>query len=130
MVVKQSAGADGSKKAAPKNQNWMDEFLANPENHGAGVEDISEALSSEEENFAELFEASQLNQEIKEGEVVDGTVVSVGDEYVTVDIGYKCEGLVYTQEFKDAQGTPHVAVGDVVSVYLERMEAENGFMLL
>lgn len=109
----------------PKNQSWMDEFSSY-----SGPEEISSNLDDAEENFAELFEASQRQQEIKEGEVVDGTVVSVGSEYVTVDIGYKCEGLVPIQEFKDAHGVAHVAVGDVVSVYLERMEMENGFMLL
>ena len=88
------------------------------------------AGADDEETFTELFEASQRQQEIKEGEVVDGTVVSVGTEYATIDIGYKCEGLVPIQEFKDAYGTAHVAVGDVVSVYLERMEMDNGFMLL
>ncbi len=125
MVVKQSAAAETSAKPRPKNQSWMDEFSS----YG-GPEESSSALSEGEESFAELFEASQKQQEIKEGEVVDGTVVGVGPDYVTVDIGYKCEGLVPTQEFKDAAGTAHVAVGDIVSVYLERMELENGFMLL
>ena len=128
MVSKQTAGDEISTKsqARPKNQSWMDEFssFAGPE------EDANSGLTDDEENFAELFEASQKQQEIKEGEVVDGTVVSVGSEYVTVDIGYKCEGLVPIQEFKDAYGVAHVAVADVVSVYLERMEMDNGFMLL
>ncbi len=127
MVVKQSAGAESSKTSAPKNQNWMDEFLKDSD---MGADDASSNSLSGEENFAELFEASQRQQEIKEGEVVDGTVVALSPEYATVDIGYKCEGLVPLQEFKDAHGVAHVNVGDVVSVYLERMELENGFMLL
>ncbi len=130
MVSKQtSAGAETSKKAhlqgIPKNQSWMDEFTDLGDSH-----EEASSLDDSEESFAELFEASQAQQEIKEGEVVDGTIVAVGSEYATVDIGYKCEGLVPLQEFKDAQGTAHVAVGDIVSVYLERMELENGFMLL
>jgi small subunit ribosomal protein S1 len=126
MVTKQSATASAETKARPKNQSWMDEF-----SQYLGDEDTgSSGMTAEEENFAELFEASQQQQEIKEGEVVDGTVVAVGTEYVTVDIGYKCEGLVPLQEFKDAYGTAHVQAGDVVSVYLERMEMDNGFMLL
>jgi small subunit ribosomal protein S1 len=126
MVVKQTEGTLSS-KTAPQNQDWMNEFSSDLD---VGADDSSHGLTEGEENFAELFEASQLNQEIKEGEVVDGTVVGISPEYVTVDIGYKCEGLVPTQEFKDAQGVAHVAVGDVVSVYLERMELDNGFMLL
>jgi small subunit ribosomal protein S1 len=124
MVSKQTAGSDASKKI-PKNQNWMDEFST-----FMGEDEAVKTKKGSEENFSELFEASQSQQQIKEGEVVDGTVIAVGAEYVTVDIGYKCEGLVPTQEFKDATGTAHVAVGDVVPVYLERMEMENGFMLL
>ncbi|MBL7716840.1 MAG: 30S ribosomal protein S1 [Bdellovibrionales bacterium] len=104
----------------------MDEFSSY-----MGEEETSKKKGAgDDESFEELFEASQAQQAIKEGEVIDGTVVGVGAEYVTIDIGYKCEGLVPTQEFKDAQGVAHVAVGDVVSVYLERMEMENGFMLL
>ncbi len=112
-------------KSIPKNQDWMQAFESEPEviKQEAEIEDY-------EESFAELFEASQRQQEIKEGEVIDGTVVSLGEEYVTVDIGYKCEGLVPIQEFKDAEGVAHIVVGDVVSVYLERMEMDNGFMLL
>lgn len=125
MVVKQSAGAETSTKKLPPNQSWMEEFSSD-----LGPEDTSTQGGDSDENFAELFEASQRAQEIKEGEVVDGTVVAISPEYATVDIGYKCEGLVPLQEFKDAQGVAHVAVGDVVSVYLERMELENGFMLL
>jgi len=123
MVVKQTAEVET--KSRPKNQSWMDEFssFVGPEEHAADLND-------EEENFAELFEASQRQQEIREGEVVDGTVVALSGEYATIDIGYKCEGLVPLQEFRDAAGVAHIAVGDVVSVYLERMELENGFMLL
>ena len=126
MVSKQSTGSEATKnKPIPKNQDWMNEFMSE-----GGPEETSSSRSHTDENFAELFEASQKQQEIKEGEVVDGTVVAVSSDYATVDIGYKCEGLVPLQEFKDATGTAHVAVGDVVSVYLERMELENGFMLL
>src|SRR5258707_502293 len=133
MAVKQSEEA-GAKKPLPKNQSlpsnedWMNEF----DSAGASDESADAELHTNgaaDETFAELFEASQKQQEIKEGEVVDGTVVGVGPDYVTIDIGYKCEGLVPLQEFKDAQGTAHVQVADIVAVYLERMELENGFML-
>jgi small subunit ribosomal protein S1 len=126
MVSKQTAGSEAAGKSVKplNNQKWMEEF-----SDYAGEESVKK-VSSGDEDFAELFEASQQQQEIKEGEVVDGTIVSLSPEWATVDIGYKCEGLVPLQEFKDAQGVAHVNVGDVVAVYLERMEMENGFMLL
>ncbi len=116
----------------------MNEFLSGSSTESAVDEgDQIEAKSASngldkksKENFAELFEASQQQNEIKEGEVVDGTVISIGTDSVTVDIGFKCEGIVPLHEFKDAQGVAHVQVGDVIPVYLERMELENGFMLL
>jgi small subunit ribosomal protein S1 len=95
-----------------------------------GEEEVTSKKLNTAENFEEMFKATEQTGEIKEGEVVDGTVISISSEYVTVDIGYKCEGLVPTQEFKDAQGIAQVNVGDVVPVYIERMEMENGFMLL
>lgn len=103
------------------------------------MDDFSSFLGEEEttskklntaENFEEMFKATEQTGEIKEGEVVDGTVISISPEYVTVDIGYKSEGLVPTQEFKDAHGVAQVNVADIVPVYIERMEMENGFMLL
>ncbi len=126
MVSKNTETSSKKKNASNlANLQWMDEFSSD-----TGADTEAKNAHGDEETFAELFEASQQQQEIKEGEVVDGTVVALSQEYATVDIGYKCEGLVPLQEFKDAQGVAHVAVGDVVSVYLERMEMENGFMLL
>jgi small subunit ribosomal protein S1 len=127
MVSKQTAGSEASGKISKPlpNQKWMDEFTSFTD-----TEETKSPKINVEEDFAELFEASQAQQEIKEGEVVDGTVVNVSPDWATIDIGYKCEGLVPLHEFKDAQGVAHVNVGDVVAVYLERMEMDNGFMLL
>ncbi len=125
MVSKQTVSSTEANKVWPQNQSWMKEFSSD-----SSSDEIEKETRKGDENFAELFEASQKKQEIKEGEVVEGVVVTVGTEYVTVDIGFKCEGLVPLQEFKDAQGIAHIAVGDQVSVYLERMELENGFLLM
>ncbi len=129
QTISASSSGTGSKSGVLKNQSWMEEFAAQ---NGLGDDSLAaaDAITSEEETFAELFEASQAQQEVKEGEVVDGTVINIGNEYATIDIGYKCEGLVPIQEFKDADGVAQVKIGDVVSVYLDRMELENGFMLL
>ncbi|MBS1961079.1 MAG: 30S ribosomal protein S1 [Bdellovibrionales bacterium] len=125
MTTKQSAGSDALKKNPPKNQSWMDDF-----SQYLGDEEVTSKKLSTAENFEEMFKATEQSGEIKEGEVIDGTVINIASEYVTVDIGYKSEGLVPTQEFKDAQGVAQVNVGDVVPCYIERMEMENGFMLL
>ena len=61
-----------------------------------GVEDKPQ-IEEAEMNFEELFEGSVKN--IKEGEVVKGTVVHITKENVVIDIGYKTEGNVSVREF-------------------------------
>ena len=64
------------------------------------------------ETFAELFEATSST--IKEGEVVRGKVLSIDEDNIQIDIGFKSEGLVPTWEFMEEDGTLLVAVGDDV----------------
>lgn len=86
--------------------------------------------AGEEASFEEIFEKSQGTSNVQEGEVVNGAVVSLAGDYVTVDIGYKMEGLVPLDEFRDAEGKVNVQPGDHVVVYLEKMENEHGVMIL
>jgi len=90
------------------------------------MSDVSTGLAGE--SFAELFEQSMRS--IKEGEVVRGTVLSVDDEHIQIDIGFKSEGLVAAWEFMDEDGTVLVAVGDEVDVLLEESEDEGGRIVL
>ncbi|MGE0617115.1 MAG: 30S ribosomal protein S1 [Bacteriovoracia bacterium] len=109
-----------------KNLSWMDEFSS----FTGDDEDSSGAAAGGKEGFAHLFEQHQKEKAMQEGEVVDGRVVNISPDHVTVDVGFKCEGLVPLHEFKDATGKPQVNVGDTISVYLERMEIENGYILM
>src|SRR5208282_5251122 len=103
--------------------SWMDNF-----DSGAGGEpDAGNQYTEEGHSFQELYEQSLTHSDVREGEVVDGVVVNIGPDYVTVDIGYKCEGLVPIEEFKKPDGTMEVKVGDPLSVYLERIESDTGF---
>ena len=79
-------------------------------------------------SFAELFEQSVRS--VKEGEVVRGTVLSIDEDHIQIDIGFKSEGLVPTWEFMDDDGTVLVGVGDEVDVLLEESEDEYGRIVL
>jgi small subunit ribosomal protein S1 len=68
----------------------------------------------------------QSLQELVEGEVVSGRVLEVGEDEVIVDIGYKSEGIINANEFRDEDGNVSVAVGDAVEVLLERREDQDG----
>jgi small subunit ribosomal protein S1 len=87
-----------------------------------------EAQDLKEESFEELYEESLKN--IKEGEVVRGSIIQVTDDYVMVDIGYKSEGQIRISEFVDEEGNINAKVGDEVDVLLENHEDENGEIVL
>jgi len=65
-----------------------------------------------------------------EGSVVKGTVTSVENDFVIVDIGLKAEGRVPLKEFAPAGQTAEIEVGDSVEVYVERVENAMGEAIL
>src|SRR5881275_1839727 len=96
----------------------------------------SEVIGGEEENFAAMLEESFKGKgttkggELKENEIVKGSVVQVTKDYAVVDIGYKSEGQVPIQEFGLVDGKPNVKVGDKVDVLLESRENDTGMVVL
>ncbi len=83
-----------------------------------------------EDDFAALFAESLKKDEVKEGEILRGTVIAVGKDYAIVDIGYKSEGQVALEEFRNADGTIDVKAGDMVDVLLESRENDAGMCVL
>ncbi len=83
------------------------------------------------DSFAALFEASiQAGDFGKEGEIVKGTVVAVQRDNVVIDIGGKSEGIIALNEFADAQGQTTVKAGDVIDVFIESRENDDGLVTL
>ena len=66
-------------------------------------------------------------QNFKEGEVVRGRVVEIGEDRVLVDIGYKSEGIVPTGEFPQPD---LVKIGDEYDFYIDEPENELGMPIL
>lgn len=85
---------------------------------------------SEKGDFDKLFEASMQEQDFKVGDVVTGSVVEVQSDYVLVDINYKSEGLIAINEFRIVDGVREVKAGDKVEVLIDRIENENGMIVL
>lgn len=88
----------------------------------------SEGAETSFEELARLYEESL--QTFKEGEIVRGTVLAVGDKDVLIDVGLKSEGLVSIDEFKERGGEVTVAIGDEVDVLLEKAEDAEGHIQL
>ena len=84
-----------------------------------------------EENFAQLFEESLKSQnEVREGEVVKGTVIEIKKDSVLVDIGYKSEATVPLSEFRLVEGVRSVGMGDELDVFVESREDESGLVIV
>jgi len=82
------------------------------------------------ENFANLLEESLGREAALEGSVVKGTVLSIDSDMVLIDVGLKSEGRVALKEFSQPGQQPNLKPGDVVEVYVDRMEDKNGEAVL
>jgi small subunit ribosomal protein S1 len=80
------------------------------------------------ESFAELFGNSERT--FKEGEIARGRVLSIDNDFVQIDIGFKSEGMIASWEFMTEEGEITIAVGDEVEVLVEEVENEDGQLVL
>jgi small subunit ribosomal protein S1 len=77
------------------------------------------------ESFAELFEQSLIDIDMKPGSIITGTIIDVDSDWVTVNAGLKSEGVIARQEFLDDNGEFSLSIGDEVKVALDAVE--DGF---
>jgi len=84
------------------------------------------AETYEKESFAALLDASLGTSSSLEGTVVKGHVIGIENDMVLIDVGLKSEGRVPLKEFATAGKPAELAIGDLVEVYLERMEDKHG----
>ena len=82
------------------------------------------------ESFAELFEQSLAQAEMRPGSIIRGIVIDIGADVVVVNAGLKSEGVVPKWQFLDADGQIEVSIGDTVECTLELLEDGLGATLL
>jgi len=88
--------------------------------------DLHEEYSPEEiAKMTELYEGTLSN--IEEGEIVKSKVLRVTDTAVILDVGFKSEGAVAIDEFKDPKSLKE---GDEIEVFLEHLEDQEGAVVL
>src|SRR5881398_2667469 len=88
--------------------------------------DLHEEYSPDEiAKMTELYEGTLSN--IEEGEIVKSKVLRVTDTAVILDVGFKSEGAVPIDEFKDARSLKE---GDEIEVFLEHLEDQEGAVVL
>ena len=76
---------------------------------------MEEALSQSQTSFAA-------------GQIVKGTIIEIRSKEIMVDIGYKSEGSVPTNEFEDLE--EELKIGDQVDVLIIQLEDRDGMVVL
>lgn len=82
------------------------------------------AIESTNPQLSELIENSFKSY--RENSIVNGTILEIKKQYVIVDIGAKSEGIIPISEFEDEE----FAVGETVEVLLEKLENDDGMVVL
>lgn len=88
-------------------------------------EDESEL--SDDEMLALLNGYEETLNEIRQGQILLGTVVEVRENEVLLNIGFKSEGVIPIEEFKQTEG---LSEGDEFDVFLESLEDQDGLVVL
>ena len=93
-------------------------------------EDVQAKQKEAMTEFSAMFEQSLQDRDYKVGDIVKGKIVEVQTDYVLVDINYKSEGLIPINEFRFVEGKLSVQPGDEVEVFIDKIENENGMIVL
>ena len=86
--------------------------------------------SGEGESFGDLLSSYSEPSRPATGKLMSGHVVKVTDSEVIVDVGYKCEGVIALEEFRDDWGNLRVQPDDTIEVMMESTEERDGYVVL
>ena len=93
------------------------------------IEEVHTAMS--EMSFEQLLEASLKT--IRNGEVVEGTVIDVKEDEIILNIGYKADGIITRNEYSNTANldlTTVVNVGDTMQAKVLKVNDGEGQVLL
>ena len=85
-------------------------------------------ITPSNEDFATLLESVNTSH-VKEGMVVKGQVVETNFDVIVVDVGLKNEGRIPVSEFQTVTNQELPKVGDIVDVFVEKVEGRRGTIL-
>ena len=78
------------------------------------------------ETFSTLLDESLNTLDMQPGSIVSGVVLDVDNDWVTVHVGLKSEGIISLDEFRNNDGSFDIKIGDEVEVALEAVEDGYG----
>jgi small subunit ribosomal protein S1 len=121
-----SESADGISTLTAREKRDLQKAQLRPlANRRPELYEEDEYSSSEYEQMMEMYNGTLAS--IEEGEIVKSRVLEIRDNLVVLDIGFKSEGTIPLEEFKDI---PDLKVGDEVEVLLEHLEDQEGSVVL
>ncbi len=78
------------------------------------------------ESFSALLDESLGSLDMQPGSIVSGVVLDVDNDWVTVHVGLKSEGVISLDEFRNNEGNVNIKIGDEIEVALEAVEDGYG----
>jgi len=130
--VKDESAEDAEVETKPRKRKPQTRLIhAEGETEGTVTAVGIQELDTDEDSESEMGQWLQLYEDslkdLEEGEIVRGRVLKIDDKEVTVDVGFKSEGVIPVEEFPDLEG---VKVGDEIEVFLEKTENQDGLVVL
>ena len=87
---------------------------------------IENNLSISNEDFSKLIDSTFENHKQYEKKIVKGNIISITKDNVLIDVGLKSEGKIPTSEFNRLGTESEIKVGDIVEVYVDNLDDNNG----
>ncbi|HMI31990.1 MAG TPA: 30S ribosomal protein S1, partial [Candidatus Limnocylindrales bacterium] len=130
--VKDESAEDAEVETKPRKRKPQTRLIHDDGDNEGTVTAVGTAeLDSDEDSASQMGQWLQLYEDslkdLEEGEIVRGRVLKIDDKEVTVDVGFKSEGVIPVEEFPDLEG---VKVGDEIEVFLEKTENQYGLVVL
>ncbi len=82
------------------------------------------------EDYENLITKTFKDALVKEKTIISGSVISVDNDLVTIDVGSKSEGRIPLSEFHRPGQKPEINVGDSFDVFIESVDNANGETVL
>ncbi len=89
------------------------------------LDSLSDYSKDEFDSLLNMYEGT-LNV-ITEKEIVTGRIVEITEKYVIIDIGFKSEGIIPLNEFRNPET---IKVGEEIEVFLDKVEDREGQLVL
>ena len=89
------------------------------------IKDLHKIKENKYQDQEQVYESSLKN--LSEEQRVIGSIVSISDNEIMMDVGFKSEGIISRDEFEEGE-TPKI--GDQIEVFVDVLEDEEGQMRL